>query len=274
MKLAAAGDLCDAVSVPGCRFTSDAILSRSSEYSKVLALGDLQYPDGNYNRFLAHYRPNWGRLDSKIAPVPGNHEGDMQGYFDYFNGVGISTGVAGTRGRGWYSLTVGGPGADAWHLLALNSECVGQPCETDQLAWLRGDLADNSTKCTLAFWHKPRFSSGMHGDNPGMQPLWDLLASYDAEVVLSGHDHNYERQKPRNAAGLHDDAQGIRQFVVGTGGTGLRSVGSGPFTQASNADTHGYLEMTLQPGGYEWRFVPAGGPGNGDFVDTGSASCH
>ncbi len=246
------------------------------QYYKVLTLGDNQYPDGKYSDFLASYHPHWGRLGAKIAPTMGNHDagGGGQGYYDYFNGVGVSDGVAGKRGDGWYSYDTGDSPTSGWHIVALNSECVGKECGTRQLAWLQKDLAASTKPCTVAYLHKPRFSSGSHGDDSSMQPFWNLLNQYKAEMMVAGHDHTYERQAPRNAAGARDDANGVRQFVAGTGGKSLYSVGKGPYTEASNGKTYGYLELTLRANSYDWRFIPSNNPGNGTFTDSGSANCH
>ncbi len=277
VKIAAAGDLCSGTGTTiGCRYTSDAILANFDQYYKVLTLGDNQYPDGQYADFLASYHPHWGRLGAKIAPTMGNHDagGGGQGYYDYFNGVGVSDGVAGKRGDGWYSYDTGDSPTSGWHIVALNSECVGKECGTRQLAWLQKDLAASTKPCTVAYLHKPRFSSGSHGDDSSMQPFWDLLNQYKAEMMVAGHDHTYERQAPRNAAGARDDANGVRQFVAGTGGKSLYSVGKGPYTEAFDGKTYGYLELTLRANSYDWRFIPSNNPGNGAFTDSGSANCH
>lgn len=256
------------------RYVAESIASSFGRYFKVLPLGDVQYDTGRYADFLGSYDKSWGQLGAKIAPVLGNHEADGAGYFDYFNGVGKGAGVAGTRGEGWYSYESGDSPATGWHIVALNSECAGKACGARQLAWLRNDLAASAKPCSVAYWHKPRFSSGAHGGNATMQPYWELLNQYGGELVLSGHDHDYERFAPLNASGARDPARGVRQFVVGTGGKGLRRVGAGPDTQASNADTFGFLELTLKANSYDWKFVPANAPGNGTFTDSGSASCH
>ncbi|HAM22269.1 MAG TPA: alkaline phosphatase [Actinobacteria bacterium] len=284
--IAAAGDIACPVGTPSlgsgsgsgasCRqwWVSESILGNWSRITQVVPLGDIQYNEGAYADFVGSYDKSWGRLNAKVAPVLGNHEASGEGYFDYFNGIGKNTGVAGTRGDGWYSYNTGDTANSGWHVVALNSECVGKECGTRQMEWLRTDLAANTKGCTIAYLHKPRFSIGDHGDDNGMQPFWEVLNQYGAEVLLAGHDHNYERQVPRNASGAADPTRGMRQFVVGTGGKGLRGVSPNAFTQANSKDTFGYLEMTLRANSYDWRFVRAESPGNGTFTDSGSTTCH
>jgi len=209
-----------------------------------------------------------------VAPIIGNHEQSGNGYFDYFNGRGIADGVAGTRGKGWYSLSTGSAPNVGWQILALNSECALLGCEAEQLEWLRAQLAASQKPCTLAYWHRPRFSSGAHGDDRDMTPRWTEIANHGVDVALNGHEHDYERLAPLDAGGASSPNSGVRQFVVGTGGKESRTVGSGPHTEASNTDTFGYLELTLELGSYDWRLIRTDSPNNGTFQDSGAASCH
>ena len=206
-----------------CRqqYTSDLLVGTG--LTAVLPLGDNQYRCGAYTAYLEAFDRSWGRLDPIMFPVPGNHEYDAPagqpdcditqqglGYFQYFSDA------AGQVGKGYYSYDVG-----AWHLIALNSNCgfiggcgAGSPEET----WLRADLASHPTACTLAYWHHPRWSSGTtHGSSTNMAAFWNALSSAGADVVLNGHEHNYERFAPQLPNGVADPA-GIREFVVGTGG--------------------------------------------------------
>ena len=234
----------------------------------MLALGDLQYEDGTWLKFTQSYEASWGRVKSITYPAPGNHEYDSPaaaGYYDYFGAR------AGDRAKGYYSFDLG-----AWHLIALNSECSavgGCGPGSPQLAWLIQDLRSHtSSACTLAFWHHPRFSSGQHGSDATYHAFWQALYDHDADLVLVGHDHNYERFAPQTPLGVADPARGIRQFVVGTGGKTLR-----PFaTVAANSEvresaTFGILKLTLHPTSYDWAFVPEAGR---TFTDTGSGTCH
>ena len=273
--IAAAGDIACAPSDPNVRgsdpascqqaATSDVLLRR--QYATVLALGDLQYDEGTRGAFAGVYGPSWGRVRARTHPVPGNHEYETPGAAGYFAYFGAR---AGSRGRGWYSFDVG-----SWHLVALNSNCAeigGCGIGSAQGRWLRADLARHPRRCTLAFWHHPRFSSGnRYGDNPVTAGLWRALQDVGADVVLVGHEHGYERIGPLSATGLVDRTRGIRSFVVGTGGRshyGFRD--PIPGSEVRDASSFGVLELTLGAGRYTWRFRPA----VGSFADAGSASCH
>ena len=249
--------------------TSNLLLSRPLD--AVLPLGDIQYDSATTARINAVYAPTWGRVLSITRPILGNHEsGTAAGYFDYFNGPGVADGPAGPRGKGYYSFDLG-----TWHLVALNSNCSSVSCSagSEQETWLRADLAAHPANCTLAYWHHPRYSSGHDGSNAFMQPLWEALQDAQAELVLSGHSHDYERFAPLDRNGDVDGAGGIRQFVVGTGGAfftgGLGSLA--PHSEVAQNDTFGVLELTLHPASYDWRFVPEAG---GTFADAGSEPCH
>ena len=249
--------------------TSDLLLAGSPDV--VLPLGDIQYDSATTARINAVYAPTWGRVKAITRPILGNHEsGTATGYFDYFNGAGVSDGPAGARGKGYYSFDLGG-----WHLVALNSNCASVSCSggSEQERWLRADLAAHPANCTLAYWHHPRYSSGHDGSNDFMQPLWEALHDAQAEVLLSGHSHDYERFAPLDRDGAVDLAGGIRQFVVGTGGAfftgglGTRA----PHSEVAQNDTFGVLRLTLHPASYDWEFVPEAG---GAFTDSGSQGCH
>jgi acid phosphatase type 7 len=234
----------------------------------ILTLGDNVYENGTLKEFANCYGPTWGRFKARTKPVLGNHEyhtAGASGYFDYFGRV------AGRKGKGYYSFDLG-----RWHLIALNSNCQeigGCKASSPQVRWLKHDLADNRSKCTLAYFHYPLFSSGKY--RPGiseMKAVWEVLYSAGADVVLNGHDHNYERFAPQNPEGGADLERGIREFVVGTGGGVLYPIES-PLShvQSYNDDTYGVLKVTLLPDGYEWRFLAAQGS---TFADSGKARCH
>jgi acid phosphatase type 7 len=234
----------------------------------VLTLGDTVYDDGSAGQFARCYAPSWGRFRDRTYPVPGNHDYQTVGASGYYGFFGAR---AGQRGKGWYSFDLGG-----WHLVALNSNCeaVGgcQP-GSEQDHWLRADLADHPARCTLAFWHHPRFSSGTtHGSDAAVGGLWVALYQAGADVVLVGHEHNYERFAPLDPLGRVDPARGVREFVVGTGGRSHYPFGSPlPGSQARNSDSFGLLQLQLRPTGYTWRFLPAQGS---SFQDSGTGSCH
>jgi acid phosphatase type 7 len=234
----------------------------------VLTLGDTVYDDGSADEFERCYLPSWGRFRHRTYPAPGNHDYqtfEAMGYYGFFGPR------AGQPGKGWYSFDRG-----RWHLIALNSNCdeVGgcQP-GSEQERWLRGDLAAHPARCTLAFWHHPRFSSGTtHGSDRAVGGLWLALYEAGADVVLVGHEHNYERFAPLDPLGGVDPARGVREFVVGTGGKSHYPFGSPlPGSEARNSDSFGVLQLQLRRTGYSWRFLPAQG---GSFQDSGSASCH
>ncbi|HEX9941974.1 MAG TPA: metallophosphoesterase [Thermoanaerobaculia bacterium] len=247
------------------RATSDLLLGGG--FDAVLLLGDNQYGDGALAKYQAVFAPTWGRLGPLLRPAPGNHEYQTpgaSGYFDYFGPA------AGERSRGWYSFDLG-----AWHVVSLNSNCAaigGCGPGSPQLRWLADDLAAHPRACTLAYWHHPRFSSGLHGDDPAYDAFWRALYDAGADLVLVGHDHDYERFAPQDPSGRADPEHGIRQFVVGTGGQGMRSfVAVRPNSEARNSQDPGVLKLRLRAGGYDWEFLPIAG---GAFTDRGSGGCH
>jgi hypothetical protein len=288
--IAAAGDIaCNGTATPNATRCQEAgtasLIAAGPKVSAVLPLGDLQYECGDYPNLLRFYDPTWGRFRAITHPAIGTHEYlttrggsgcdpsttvSGKGYFDYWNGVNAVSGPAGDRTRGYYSYDVG-----SWHLIALNSNCArvgGCDATSPQGTWLRDDLAAHPGRCTLAYWHHPRFSSGEHGDDLAIAPLWDALYAAGADVVLNGHDHDYERFAPQTPAGIADPTTGIREFVVGTGGKShYRFTTVQPNSEARNADTFGVLELTLRPDGYDWRFLPTPG---GTFTDAGNGTCH
>lgn len=245
-----------------------AALSAIWQDSMTLAtLGDHAYEQGSAQQFQDCYAATWGSIKDRTRPSPGNHEygtAHATGYFEYF---GLS---AGAPNQGYYSYDLG-----AWHIIALNSNCGqigGCRANSPQVQWLAADLAAHSAPCTLAYWHHPRFSSGMHGNEQDVAAFWDVLYEYGADVVLGGHDHNYERFGPQNPAGELDLANGIRQFVVGTGGRSHRNVDDiQPNSEVRNGDTFGVLKMTLYPTRYAWKFIPEA---EQTFTDAGTGMCH
>ena len=276
--IAAAGDIAcspsGAVTSTKCRQRSTSDLLVGAGLSGVLPLGDLQYASGSYSSFTKSYAVSWGRVSPITFPAAGNHEyltSGAQGYFDYFNGAGAFGGRAGDRDKGYYSFDIG-----SWHLIALNSgdKCNPVSCAkgSAQETWLRADLAAHPTSCTLAFWHHPRFNSGHGGNASFMGAIYQDLYDANADVVLGGHAHNYERFAPQDPSGKLDRARGLRQFVVGTGGAFFTSIGSkAPNSEVRNNSTYGVLMLTLHPTSYDWRFVPEAGK---TFTDAGSESCH
>jgi acid phosphatase type 7 len=234
----------------------------------IATLGDHAYESGTEQEFAECYDPSWGRYKSRTRPSAGNHDygtNGAAGYFAYFGAA------AGEPEKGYYSYDLG-----TWHIVVLNSNCSqigGCGGGTPQERWLRDDLAAHPVACTLAYWHHPRFSSGeKYGTNEQMTPLWQALYEHGADVVLSGHEHNYERFAPQDANGNLDEDRGIRQFVVGTGGKSLYGFGAPlPTSEVRNAEASGVLMLRLHATGYDWKFVPV--PGT-LFDDTGAWPCH
>lgn len=243
------------------RETSDVVVNADPD--KVLTTGDNQYEAGGLSNFRRSYDDTWGRFKGRTRPTPGNHEyrtSGAAGYFDYFGRR------AGRRGRGYYSFDLGD-----WHLIALNSEiAVGR--SSKQVEWLRKNLTANPARCTLAYFHRPRFSSGEHGSDPGLKPLWRKLFEARVDLVVNGHDHGYERFAPMEPDGERNGRRGIRQFVVGTGGVGLRPpVTVHRHSRERQNDTFGVLKLRLHTTSYSWDFVPEAGA---TYRDSGSDDCH
>lgn len=240
----------------------------------VITMGDNAYPSGSQGArddFNRCFGPSWGtkRIMQVIHPATGNH--DFQtvtgpGYFAYFGAR------AGPSGKGYYSFDLG-----KWHLISLNSEIVAGTLSDpvlakDQEEWLQKDLADHGKPCTLAYWHRPLFTSGWHGPTLEVQNLWKILYDNGVDVVLNGHEHHYERFIPQTPAGIPDSVKGIEEFIVGTGGAELRAVSSPP---AANSATHltarfGVIKLTLGDGEYAHAFLDT----EGGLWDTGKRKCH
>jgi len=258
-SVVAAGD------IAGCWWRSDEATARLLDGigGVVMPLGDNVYSDGSARQFAECYGPTWGRHKSRTRPAIGNHDYRTDHgapYYDYFGAA------AGPRGKGWYSFDVEG-----WHLVVLNSEAYTEE-GSEQVRWLRDDLRAHPSKCTLAVLHRPRFSSGKHGDSERVKGLFRVLYEGGADLLLSGHDHLYERFKPQDPEGREDGARGIRQFVVGTGGAPFYdfqaklSINS----ETHQNEVHGVLRLVFRPDGYDWEFV---GTGAG-FSDKGTGHCH
>jgi acid phosphatase type 7 len=282
--MAAGDNVCGADSLNGsCKqmATSDLLVAARPE--AVLVLGDVQYECGAASDFTSFYDPSWGRVKDRTHPSVGNHEynsstdpaaacfGNPPGAQAYFNYFGAA---AGEVGKGYYSFDVG-----AWHLIALNSNCSfvnGCGVGSAQWTWLKNDLAAHPSACTLAYWHVPLYSSGGRATT-ATQALYQALYDANADLVLTGHDHSYERFVPQTSTGVPDVARGIRQFVVGTGGRNLTPWETTPpntnpaNSEVRNNTTFGVLQLTLHPSSYEWVFVPIAGQ---SFTDTGTTACH
>lgn len=259
-----------------CRQKYTAELLVNENFSAVLALGDNQYYCGGYQAFLQSYDLSWGQVKSITRPVVGNHEyltyggtecttanAEAAGHFQYFGAM------AGDPSRGYYSYDIG-----AWHLIALNSNCGsvgGCGANSPQSRWLLTDLVAHPNFCTLAYWHIPLFSSGGR-TSYNTRPFWETLYKNNADLILTGHDHMYERFAPQTPNGALDTIRGLREFVVGSGGANHTSLS----TIAANSEVHdnstfGILKLTLHPTSYDWQFIPEAGAA---FTDSGTTNCH
>src|SRR5215216_1425275 len=268
-RAGAAPVLVGAGDIASCRSTGDEATADllAGIRGTVATFGDNAYPRGTDADFAECYAPSWGKFKARTRPTPGNHEYETagaSGYFDYFGRA------AGIPGEGYYSFDLG-----SWHVISLNSNCSyvgGCGPGSPQEQWLKADLVAHSNACTLAYWHHPRFSSGLHGDTSSVAAFWDNLYQAGAEVVLNGHDHVYEHFVPLNPSGQTDPAQGISQFTVGTGGAELTEfAGDNSLSDVQIAGANGVLVMELHRDGYNWQFVTTP---NGETADKGSASCH
>jgi hypothetical protein len=284
----AVGDIaCPATGGPSCKQLATATLAANQRPNEVFVLGDNQYDSGLFSEYQSAgaYNDTWGVFGCALCinatpivhPVPGNHEyaasSTAAGYFQYF-GQTIANPDSNTEG--YYSFNVG-----SWHIIALNSECdLPTSCaDSDagtyslaELTWLQNDLASDTSACTLAMWHHPLFSSGWTQGSPGVAPLWSALYNAHADIVLNGHDHLYERYAQQDASG-NATANGIREFVVGTGGESLNGLGTwglGPNLQAYDTSDFGVLRLTLHPTSYDWEFINT----SGTVKDQGTAGCH
>jgi Calcineurin-like phosphoesterase len=257
----AAGDIAPEEETGHHRSTSDQVLEIDPD--AVLVLGDLQYPAGELEHFKRYYDPTWGRFKDITRPAPGNHEYDTRGaagYFDYFGAQ------ARPDGASYYSFDLGG-----WHLVSLDSN-IDRGAGSAQERWLRADLAATDRRCVLAYWHHPRFSSGTeHGSHRSVVPFWRALYDAKADVVLGGHEHNYERFAPQDPDGQADPL-GPREFVVGTGGKSLYGFGAPERnSEVREHRAYGVLKLILRPLSYDWEFVSP----SGAIVDSGGPiPCH
>lgn len=259
--IAAVATLVAAGDVASCGSRGDEATARLLDRipGTIALLGDSVYERGSPEEYTRCF--SWARHKRRIRPALGNHEYGTPGAAGYFGYFGVPQ---------WYSYDLG-----TWHVVVLNSNCGpagGCGRGSPQERWLRADLATHPVECTLAYMHHPRFSSGLHGSDTTVRPLWETLHAAGADVVLAGHDHHYERFAPMTPAGRVDPAHGIRQFVVGTGGRSHYPVfGGRRGSQVRTSSAFGVLVLRLREDGYGWRFVPEAGK---TFSDRGSASCH
>lgn len=275
--IAAAGDIaCDPTNeffrrgqgtANWCRQQDTANLVRQMNPDMVVPLGDIQYDEGKLSQYRKSYDRSWGRLKDITYPVIGNHEyydGKPTGYFSYFGRR------AGEPNKGWYTLERAG-----WQLITLNSNCTyevecgpGSP----QYEWLQRELASSAATCEVAFLHHPLFSSGPHGNERSVRPLWQLLYDAGVELIVGAHDHIYERFAKQTPTGERDPDTGIRQITSGAGGAENYWIEKRVTNSVvRNAKTFGVVELALLPTSYEWNFRSVG---RRLFSDVGSDVCH
>ncbi|MFI6393307.1 proprotein convertase P-domain-containing protein [Nonomuraea sp. NPDC050540] len=255
--VAGAGDICGSA----CSETGKLITAINP--AAVFTTGDNAYDSGTLSEYRGAYHRTWGPFFGKTYPTAGNHEyntSGASGYFDYFGAR------AGARGKGYYSWDIGD-----WHFIALNSN-ISMSAGSAQEQWLRADLAANTKPCTAAYLHHPLYNVGNHSPSTGTRPLWKALYDHKADLMLAGHDHNYQRWALQDHQG-NAKADGVREILVGTGGKSFYGLSSSnpANLQAKNANTHGVLKLTLSATGYKFDFVPIAGR---TFTDSGSATCH
>lgn len=252
--------------IAGCFWFGDTHTGRllDSIPGTVFTLGDNVYQAGSAQRYRKCYDPAWGRVKDRTFPSIGNHDTDEDGGDAYYAYFGRN---AGPRGRGYYSYDLG-----AWHILVFNSSTREVIADSSaQMAWIRQDLAEHpATTCVLAYGHNPRFGSGERGTGGRVKALWNVLYEAGVDVVLSGHEHFYERFAPQNADGERDDARGIRQFIVGTGGAPYYPFKGVADHSEVRSRTHGVLKLVLHRDSYEWEFIPSEGLA---FTDRGRGRC-
>ncbi len=264
--LVGAGDIASCDDLAGAYATAKLI---DKIPGTVFAAGDLAYPNGSDKDFNDCYAPTWGRFKDRTRPAPGNHEYHSKGATGYVRYFGA---VAGDPAKAYYSYDLG-----QWHIISLNSECAavgGCTAASEQGKWLQQDLTNRVAGCTLAYFHKPLFSSGLaHGNDVEVKPLWEILYHAGADIVINGHDHDYERFAPQDPNEKADPQHGIREFVVGTGGKNSHRIFANLVanSETHQADTFGVLKLTLHPKSYDWQFVPEEGK---TFSDSGSGNCH
>ena len=263
VTLVGAGD------IAGCNFKGDRKTAKllGKIPGTILNLGDSVYPEATRAQFRDCYGPTWGKYKDRTRPVAGNHEYGISGAKPYFNYFRWRAG----RPRGYYSYDRG-----AWHIVALNSNCKeigGCSRRSAQVRWLRRDLTRHRARCTLAYFHHPLYASGTEDDSPQVRSFWTVLYNHQADVILSGHAHRYERFARITPSGARSSATGIRQFIVGTGGA-PEEPQHGPNelrVQAKKVGTPGVLKLSLGSGFYRWRFVAVEGR---NYTDSGMARCH
>jgi hypothetical protein len=248
--ITAAGD----IATSGSGDSKTAQLIQTLDPARVLTLGDNAYPDGTLQQFNRYYDPTWGTFKGKTSPSPGNHDYNTAGAAGYFTYFGPRAPAPN------YTYVLG-----QWRVVSLNSETNRPAART----FLRDTLSSDSHLCELVYFHHPRWSSGEHGSDPGMDAVWDTAVAHGVDVVLNGHDHNYERFARLGGNG-QPTTSGTRELVVGTGGAALRDIGPPLPGSQKRIKTWGVLRMALRSGSYGWSFRNV----SNTELDSGSTRCH
>lgn len=244
--IATAGD----IAKPQNNSEATAKLVESVAPDQVLALGDQAYDSGTASEYENYYDPTWGRFKEITKATPGNHEYYEDGAPGYFGYFGFEP---------YYSFDICG-----WHMVSLNSEID----TGEQVEWLEQDLAAAGNKPLLMFWHTPRFSSSKHGSDDAMQPFWEAAANAGAKIVLTGHDHVWERFAPMDASGQAVE-QGTQHFVIGTGGAPNYELGDAVENSEVRINNEiGIGVFDLRADGYDFQFMTS----SGTIGDEGSVS--
>jgi hypothetical protein len=236
-----------------------ANLVSSLEGDLILA-GDIAYFQGTAEQFRDCFNPSWGGFRNRWHPVPGNHEYESAGARPYFAFFGDAAGPA---GRGYYSFTAG-----EWLILMLDSN-IPATTGSPQYEFVRARLQEQRTPCTMAVWHHPLFSSGPSESARGMRDMWALLETSRAEVIVNGHDHLYERFARQRWDGTADPVNGIREFIVGTGGADLYNFVRNARNSEERIMRYGVARFTLRPAQVEWSFIAV----DGSVLDSGLDTC-
>ncbi|WP_072482425.1 discoidin domain-containing protein [Amycolatopsis australiensis] len=265
--LAAAGDIAErcTASSSSCAHVKTAKLVETMNPAAVITMGDNQYDDAHLSDFKSYYDKTWGKFKAITHPIPGNHETyddtPYKGYDDYFGAI------AKPHGQRYYSWEMGN-----WHFIALDSNdfATHEFGPSEQLAWLKQDLANNKKGCVAAYYHHPRWSSGDHGDNPDSIELWNLMVANKVDLVLNGHDHDYERFVPQNADGKAD-AAGPVEIVGGSGGASLYDLHSAHPTTAKLLKTYGVLKLSMTDTSFQTQLIGV----DGKVLDSSPTyTCH
>ncbi|MBI2188856.1 MAG: metallophosphoesterase [Acidobacteria bacterium] len=243
-------------------------LLNETPHSIGITLGDNSNDDGSEASYGCFDRTTWGRLMPRLHPTPGNHDyiadAELPYYYLYFPNAG--------RPRlGYRAWNVG-----EWRLYALNTELPTPELRQAQLAWLEQDLsANHKSRCVLAYFHRPPFSSGNFASVPRALPIFRKLFKYGGDLVVTGHEHFFSTLPPLAPDGIVNRSHGIPTLIAGTGGAvffnppaRLRYSSAG---EAVLPRQLGILRIVLKPSSFEWAFIPVDPAVR---APSGTGTCH